>query len=228
MLIPEIGFNASYLSFLSKPKTVFDVGVGYGTPELYKAYPKASFILVEPLIEFQEAIEALSLDYDMQVHYKAVAEKNSVKKINIDTELLQRSSFNERTNLTKTKNEIDIRKVEVTTLDDIYFSTDSIQAPVLLKIDTEGNELLVLKGAKELLKITDTVIAEVSISKRFHNGYSFDEIVIFMAKNNFEVFSFLKHVQPKGELRQRFVDVVFKRKSLNKSSKSDVASIAGS
>src|SRR5918994_4292031 len=38
------------------PATVIDVGVAYGTPELYDAFPEARFLLVDPLEEYAEAI----------------------------------------------------------------------------------------------------------------------------------------------------------------------------
>lgn len=212
---PTIAFDPEYLKLLGNPKTVFDIGVGFGTPELYEAYPDARFILVEPLIEFREAIDKLSQDYNMDVHYKAVSEFPSVTTINVDTSLPLRSSINERTPLTRTASEIVPREIEVTTIDTIYSGAADIETPVLLKIDTEGHELRALKGARELLKVTDLVIAEVSVSKRFNDSYSFEEIILFMAEQGFEVYSFLRFIQPKGELRQRFVDVVFRRKELD-------------
>lgn len=44
-----VGFNPSYLARICQPKTVFDVGIGYGTYPLYEAFPNAKFVLVEPL-----------------------------------------------------------------------------------------------------------------------------------------------------------------------------------
>src|SRR4051812_5044560 len=41
------------------PRTVIDVGVGDGTPELYAAFPAARFVLIEPLEEFAPALERL-------------------------------------------------------------------------------------------------------------------------------------------------------------------------
>src|SRR3954454_18339997 len=39
-----------------QPATVIDVGVAYGTPELYDAFPGARFLLVDPLEEYAEGI----------------------------------------------------------------------------------------------------------------------------------------------------------------------------
>src|SRR5690349_20367910 len=41
------------------PATVIDVGVAAGTPVLYEAFPDAYHVLVEPLAEFEPALQAL-------------------------------------------------------------------------------------------------------------------------------------------------------------------------
>ena len=47
---------AEFFSHLKKlqfiPGTVIDVGVAWGTPDLYEAFPASKFYLVEPLKEF--------------------------------------------------------------------------------------------------------------------------------------------------------------------------------
>lgn len=208
----HIGFNAAYLSQICQPTTVIDVGVGHGTFALYEAYPNAHFILIEPLKEYEDSITKIAKKYDCDVHYKAVGDRECKLKINIDTSNLQSSSFSQRTSLTRTENLLKNKTVEVTTLDSIYSQNQTLGGPILLKIDTEGHELSTLKGARSLLKAVDMVIAEVSIAKRFENSYEFEDIISFMNVNGFYVFSFLTMNQPRGEVRQRFTDVVFKRR----------------
>lgn len=38
------------------PKIVIDVGVATDTMQLYKAFPKAKFLLVEPCVEFKKVL----------------------------------------------------------------------------------------------------------------------------------------------------------------------------
>ena len=207
-----IGFNPSYLSQICQPRTVIDVGVGHGTFPLYEAFPNAHFILIEPLKEYRDSINKIAKKYNCDIHYKAVGDKESQLEINIDTSNLQTSSFMDRTSLTKTKNPLRKITIEVTTLDIIYNQSPTIIEPILLKIDTEGYELSALKGAKSLLQLVNVVIAEVSVAKRFENSYEFEDIISFMNEKGFYVFSFLTLVHGEGELRQRFTDVVFKRR----------------
>jgi FkbM family methyltransferase len=205
-------YNSSYLSRLCQPRTVFDVGVGFGTFPLYEAFPNAFFILVEPLTEYKESINAILAKYRGEVCYEAVGNEEGRLEINVEKSNIQMSSAFHRTELTRSGRTLEKREVGVTTLDAIFRNAGSKTGPILLKIDTEGNELHVLEGAKLLLQSTDFVIAEVSVARRFEGGYKFEELVNWMDNYGFRIFSFLHIEHEENELRPRFVDVVFSRK----------------
>jgi len=210
-VVAQIGFNPAYLQQLCRPKTVIDVGVGHGTFSLYNAYPKAHFILIEPLIDCRESIEKIAHQYDSEVHYVAVSDREGEMTFHVDTGNVQRSSFQQRSALTASGNPMEQRVVPVTTLDAIYAASHRTEAPILLKMDTEGHELYALRGATNLLQAVDTVIVEVSIARRFEDSYAFEDLIAFMKEAGFGVFSLLTLVHPHGELQPRFADVVFKR-----------------
>src|SRR6185369_12044980 len=54
------------------PKTVFDVGVGNGTPWLYEAFPDSKLVLFEPLSVFDSDLEALVRQYNADAHRVAL------------------------------------------------------------------------------------------------------------------------------------------------------------
>ena len=205
------GFNSDYLSRMCSPKTVFDIGIGQGTNELYKAYPKANFFLIEPLKEFQDVIEKISSKINCKVYYNAVSDSIGELEINVEVNP-ELSSLKERPKKDSMSKK---RKVPVTTLDAILSENPNIETPVLLKIDTEGCELEVLKGAKKLLQLTDIVIAEVSIAKRFENSYAFEDLILFMKENKFVVFDFLTICHHSGKTGANMTDIVFKKIGLD-------------
>ncbi len=207
------GFSAPYLARLSQPATVIDVGVGYGTYPLYEAFPKARFILVEPLRDYEGAISRIAGQYDCTVVYKAAGDAPGSLEISVDTENLQKSSFADRTPLTNKGHRLEKRMIEVATLDAIVAALPDLREPILLKIDTEGHELKALQGAHALLRRTDTVIVEASIARRFEGGYEFEDIVEFMKHSGFYLLTFLSINHHRGELRPRYADVVFKRRA---------------
>jgi len=159
------------------------------------------------------SIKKILAKYDGEVHYKAVGNKKGLLKMNVDTANLPLSSFFDRTTLTKSGNVLEKRVVEITTLDTVFQNSGSMDGPILLKIDTEGNELCVLEGAKLLLQSTDFVIAEVSIASRFEGSYEFEDLINVMNNNGLSLLSFLHIEHSVKEIRPRFADVVFMRRN---------------
>ncbi len=68
-----------------------------------------------------------------------------------------------------------------------------------MKIDTEGFELEVIKGATKTLKKTEFVIAEVSAKRRFQGSYRFSELIAALGKQGFEPLDFLSPLRPDKE-----------------------------
>ena len=116
----RIGFDPRYLSQIFQPRTVIDVVVGHGTFPLYKAYPGAHFILIEPIREYAQSVERIARNYDCEIHWKAVGDRECSREMNIVTDDLQCSSFGARSTPASMVSSIEKRTVVVTTLDRIY------------------------------------------------------------------------------------------------------------
>jgi len=114
--------------------------------------------------------------------------------------------------LDKTRNASGSDKVVKETVDirplDQIMKKFKPKGPLVLKIDSEGYELEVIKGAKKTLKKTALIIAEVSLAKRFEDSYKFSELIAELAKHGFELVDSLSH--PK--LPPKFMDLVFAKK----------------
>ncbi|MCY3763204.1 MAG: FkbM family methyltransferase [Gemmatimonadetes bacterium] len=205
------GFRAPYLARICRPATVFDVGVGRGTDELYRAFPEARVLLIEPLAEYRQALERISRKYDCRIIDKAVGSRCGQAEIAVDTGDPHKSSFGRRTGPGAPGGSLASRTVEMTTLDRILREHPDLEPPFLLKIDTEGHELEVVEGADELLRRTEVVIAEVSVAERFEEGYRFEEFVAAMGARGFRVFDFLRVRYLKKAPGTRFADIVFKK-----------------
>lgn len=205
------GFRASYLARICSPATVFDVGVGRGTGELYRAFPEARMLLIEPLAEYRPALERISEKYDCRIIAKAAGNRCGRAEIAVDPGDPHKSSFGRRAGPGAAGGSLTARAVEVTTLDRILRENPDLEPPFLLKIDTEGHELEVVEGADELLARTEVVIAEVSVSERFEDGYRFEEFVAAMGARGFRVFDFLRVRYVKKAPGTRFADIVFKK-----------------
>lgn len=186
-----------------EPNCVIDVGVLDGTPFLYKSFPEKKFVLIDPLVEARAAVQkkwANRLDFDFFVC--GASETSGSVELTIPEGGPARSSVGKRVNLETSSAEL--RQIETRPLDEIVAE---YEGPFGLKIDTEGNEMSVLRGASKTLAQCEFVIIETSIKRRFEGGYKFSDVIAFMASHGFEVHSFLS-----GLTRSpRMADVLFVR-----------------
>ncbi|NTW88246.1 MAG: FkbM family methyltransferase [Desulfobulbaceae bacterium] len=166
------------------PKTVIDVGVAYGTNDLYEKFPKAGHLLIEPLEEYKGVLEKISKKYHAQYELAAAGAVAGSIEINVHPDLSGSSVFKEN-------EESDVngkpRQVKMITLDDVCGSR-KLSGPFLIKLDTQGFELNVLEGAKKILDETEVIILEVSFFRFYQYGPQFFEIVKWMKDHGFVAY----------------------------------------
>lgn len=192
------------------PRTIVDVGVADGTPELYQAFPDANFVLIEPVDEFEPIIRSTLEKYEGEYLKLALGEFSGKGVIHIDTSHLERSSFFKRRPPEISEHPVHPRPVEISTLDTL-FKKHQWAAPYGLKIDAEGGELAIVRGAQEFLRQTQFVIAEVSVADRFSGGYSFKDFIELMDGYNFVLREILSDGRA-GDNILTFLDCLFIKK----------------
>ncbi|MBE7438819.1 MAG: FkbM family methyltransferase [Spirochaetales bacterium] len=167
------------------PVTVLDVGAGSGTPVLYSAFPGARHILFEPLHEHKDSLEALLKVYPrMQWIQAAVGSSSGQAFINVHSDHLHGSSL-----LKEQMEEFDGQKrnVDIVTLEEVCTKL-GCSGPFLLKIDTQGNELEVLKGAGSLLLETEYVLLEASLFEFYRGAPLVEDVIEFMKQRDFALY----------------------------------------
>jgi FkbM family methyltransferase len=75
-------------------------------------------------------------------------------------------------------------KIRIASLDKIHNEIDWVQK-ILLKIDVQGYELEVLKGAKNSLNSVDLIIIETSFLKLYKNQPLFEDVYNFLYSRSF-------------------------------------------
>jgi FkbM family methyltransferase len=189
------------------PGTIVDIGTAAGTPELYRAFPNAYYVMVEPLEEFHPAIATLLTRMRGEAHCLAIGAKEETIQIQVDGEFT-RSSLHARTAATRTQSSLEEREIEVTTLDRLM-SKRAWPEPYGLKIDTEGHEDKVIEGASAFLRKAEFVIAEVSVANRFEGSYRFAEFIGLMDSKGWRLTDILR--APRRGDSVLFIDAVFSR-----------------
>ena len=139
----------------TKPRVLFDVGgnVGNYTQTLNKAFPEARVFSFEPIKSNYEQLESMVNTLDnISCFNIGMSSVSGTKKIyfpnsknNVHGSLYE-GSLKELLNYEELYSE----EIELTTLDD-FTKSSNIDQIDFLKIDTEGHELEVLEGAKNLI-----------------------------------------------------------------------------
>lgn len=168
------------------PATVFDVGVSKGTPELYAAFPDAHFVLVEPLTENEPDMRRILETVKGECVLAAAGAEPGTATLNVEPDKRGMSSMLDRAPSTATGDEPERREVPVVTLDQLAATTGAGR-PYGVKVDAEGFEVEVLRGARGMLEHTQFVIAEASTTRRFEGGYQCADLLDEMRARGFEV-----------------------------------------
>ncbi len=193
-------FSNSYRLVLSlkekKINYIFDVGANEGqfVNELrYYGY-KDNIISFEPYSDAHSKLLFNSKKDKKWEVYEPIAlgNKNSSNTINISKNSVSSSIF--KINKEHVDNAPDSKIVKQQSiiekkLEDIFFEFDLKDKMLFLKIDTQGYEFEVLKGAEKILNQFQGILVEVSLVELYEGQKSWVEIVDFIQSYGFKLWS---------------------------------------
>jgi FkbM family methyltransferase len=167
------------------PNCIIDVGAAYGsfTRQCLEIFPDALYVLVEPLVEYEPMLTRLCKDHPgIRCVYAAAAASSSKAQLNVHPDLVGSSLFREVEEGTDVNGVP--RTVDTVTVDEIVRES-GFKGPFLMKIDVQGAELDVLRGAERTLQESDYVLIEVSFFKFFENGPEVGDVIAYMKERGF-------------------------------------------
>jgi FkbM family methyltransferase len=91
----------------------------------------------------------------------------------------------------------------------------SLRSPLLIKLDVQGFELEVLKGATQSLALSEVVITEASLLPYNEGAPLFADVIAFMDKQGFVVFDFCGQLRRESDHVLFQTDVAFVRRESN-------------
>ena len=177
---------------IKAPETIIDIGSNKGQFILLieKIFPNKIVYSFEPIIEMINKQKKF-FKYKKNITFHNLALGSSIcSKEFLITSRMDSSSFLKvvsNTNKSKNYSVIEKRDIKVSTLDEILLN-EIFLYPLLIKMDVQGYELEVLKGAKNLLKKTDYLLLEVSENEMYQNQPTEKIIIEYLKDLNFEIF----------------------------------------
>ena len=193
------------------PTHIFDIGANHGnwTNNCVEIYPAAHFLMVEA-IDYEE-LNRFRGYTNIDVFNELLNEKSGPVEW-YEMRNTGDSMFKEATNYfdncSKTiKNSITLN--ECILKSSIRFTPNS---SIFIKIDCQGAEIPILKGASEILGMTDFIILEIPVFGQYNQGVpSFLEHIKFMEEIGFIPYDIIERHYINGFNVQ--VDIMFIKKT---------------
>lgn len=167
------------------PRTVIDVGANTGQFAVASAklWPGARVHTFEPVPESVEALRRnVSTLANVTVYPSAVGDARGELRLHVNSHSHSSSPLplaeTHRRSFPEAR-ERRMVEVEVVTLDET-FAGKALESSVLLKLDVQGYEARVLRGAEETLKHADYVVLEVSFRPMYEGEMLFMEMTRLM------------------------------------------------
>jgi FkbM family methyltransferase len=195
---------------------VFDVGANKGQfgNNLLGAGYRGKLISFEPLSDAHSQLRSAAKSYPQWSVAPRAAAGSKAGEVSINISANSQSSS--MLNITAQALEgapkakfVATETVPVVTLD----SYDQPDATTFIKIDTQGYELEVLKGATELLKTAKGVQLEMSFTPMYEGAPAFETLYAFMINNGFELWGMDTAFRDPKTRRLYQVDATFFRKA---------------
>jgi FkbM family methyltransferase len=189
------------------PRLCVDVGAYHGAwTRLCKGiFPAADVLMLEALQAKRSQLEQVASELGAGVHVRHAllgardGESTTFFQMETGSSIFEESSQYPRTAVT----------MQTQTLDTVL-AQGNFPKVDLLKVDAQGAELEVFKGAEAALRQTQAILVEVSIVPVNAGCPSFAEVIGFLANRGFQLFDFCSQVRRRdGVLWQ--TDLLFVR-----------------
>ena len=196
--------------FKRKKIILLDLGCNLGTftDFINKNLKTKKIYIFEPSKICYKYLKNKYFEEKINIYNNALSDKQKTLKF-YEKEILSQSSFKNKKNkiFNKIKNK-SIYKVNCISLDEFYKNNNLSEVYDLVKIDCEGEDYNVIKGAKNLLKknLIKLLIIEIEFEKN-----NFYEIIIYLKKFNYKLISFTKVKFNKNQCINH-IDAYFEKK----------------
>lgn len=207
--LPSMAWSVGNLKKLGyHPSTIIDVGAYQGnwTKEMQPIFPEANFLLIEPQPE-RAAVLSVLAKQSPKVYFESAlagATDDAETAFNVlktgSSVYAQRYKAEELTPETIT--------LPIRTLDTLV-KKNALPGNYFIKLDVQGYEPEVLKGATEVLKDTEVVLLEACLLNYLDNAPLLPEVMAFMRERHFLPFDICELYRKNDDGVLAFLDMIF-------------------
>ena len=202
---PSMRFGLSAMAIRGfAPKTIIDVGAfeGSWSRTARHIWPSSRLVMIEPNLAKHTQLADVAKDLDATVFSELLGAEND-QAVEFAVMGSGSSVMNERSALPRTVETRHLRK-----LDSLL---TGIEPPGLLKVDTQGYELQVLRGASGLLPEVEAVLLEIAIIEINEGAPLLHDVIVYMASLGFVAYDILEiHRRPLDKALNQ-IDIMFVR-----------------
>lgn len=201
--LKQFGFN---------PKHIVDIGANHGTwtREALRHFPDAYYTLLEPQGWLKNSmLDLLENNNKISFHPVGAGEKSGSFNFTIvDNDDSCSFRYTKEEALKGGFKQIEI---PVVTLNDLLANSE-LPVPDIIKIDAEGLDIEVLKGASNFLGKTEVFMVEAGVVNKIFSN-SFLKLINFMDENNYRLFEITDLNRPFTPTVLWLVELVFIKKN---------------
>lgn len=177
------------------PNAVIDIGAYHGkwTGMFKDIFPNSKVLMIEGQMLKAPVLKKVCNHFTEDVFFEiALLGANDGEKVNFvemetGSSVLEESSPYNRRYVEK----------ELITLDSLLLSYPAFKKLDFLKLDVQGYELNVLKGASKLLAQTEFVLMETSLIQVNNGCPLISDVMAFMTESNFRLLDFCSQIRRK-------------------------------
>jgi FkbM family methyltransferase len=192
------------------PASIVDVGAFQGdwSRMVRRIYPQTPISMLEANPEQQPVLSAAVAEIGAAELHIALLGPKAAPSVPFHVMGTGSSVLPENTRFPRS-----IVELPMTTLDRVLSGANQLPGPYFLKLDVQGFELEVLRGAEQVLVNTEAALLEVALLEYNAGAPLFAEVVAFMAARNFVVYDVSGYFRRESDDALFVVDLLFVREA---------------
>ncbi len=187
------------------PRTIIDVGAFHGNWSRLsrQIWPQGRLYMIEPNLANKKLLISVAKELNASLFCDLLGAEND-QTVQFNVMEAGSSIMNERSAVPRTVETRQLRRLD-------SLLNDEIEAPGFLKIDAQGYELQILRGACNILSTFEAILLEIAIIEINEGAPLLHDVIAFMKTIGFLTYDILEiHRRPLDKALNQ-VDIVFVR-----------------